>query len=286
LLIVFLLLAAGILGLYIASKNKYDDFIAPLDRKQYPLKKLYPVALFLFDAFKYKFNTGYDRSILMKVAEISGHKYSHYYLRIHWANKVIFFLLALMLMVFIGWATEPDVEFGIFALMVLGGVVYFTDDELNKKIRRRRLEIQMDFPDFMNRLTLLVNTGMTTGKALERIVMQNKKHSPLYEELSTVFADIKSGKTEIHAYEDFAKRCRIPEVTKFVSIIVQNMKKGNTELVSILRLQGNECWEMRKNAAKRLGEEASTKMLLPMMIMFIAILIIVATPAILAMQGI
>ena len=43
---------------------------------------------------------------------------------------------------------------------------------------------------------------------------------------------------------------------------------------------------MRKNAAKRLGEEASTKLLFPMMLMFIAILLIVAMPAVLAMRGI
>jgi tight adherence protein C len=42
---------------------------------------------------------------------------------------------------------------------------------------------------------------------------------------------------------------------------------------------------MRKNAAKRIGEEASTKLLLPMMLMFIAILLIVALPAVLAMRG-
>jgi len=42
---------------------------------------------------------------------------------------------------------------------------------------------------------------------------------------------------------------------------------------------------MRKHAAKRLGEEASTKMLFPMMLMFIAVILIVATPAVLTLTG-
>ena len=59
-----------------------------------------------------------------------------------------------------------------------------------------------------------------------------------------------------------------------------------TEVVPVLRQQGNECWEMRKNAARQMGEEASSKILLPMMLMFLGIVLIVATPAVLSMtQG-
>jgi tight adherence protein C len=127
---------------------------------------------------------------------------------------------------------------------------------------------------------------MTVSKAWEKIITDNKKDSALYEELSMVLKDIGSGKPEQAAYEDFAKRCRVPEITRFISVILQNQRKGNSELVSVLRVFANECWELRKNTAKRLGEEASTKMLLPIMLMFFAILLIVITPAVIAMTGI
>ena len=42
---------------------------------------------------------------------------------------------------------------------------------------------------------------------------------------------------------------------------------------------------MRKSVAKRLGEEASTKILIPLMIMLVGIIIIVATPAILSFSS-
>ena len=85
--------------------------------------------------------------------------------------------------------------------------------------------------------------------------------------------------------ENFAHRCKVTEITKFVSVIEQNLRKGNNELVTVLKFQVNDCWQMRKNIAKRLGEEASTKMLFPLMLMFLAIVLIVATPAIMAMRG-
>ena len=126
-------------------------------------------------------------------------------------------------------------------------------------------------------------------RAMEKIVLDRqkagKKDRPLYDELSVVLMEIKAGKSEIKAYEEFAKKCRVPEITKFTSVIIQNLKKGNSELVSILRLQSVECWEMRKSVAKKLGEEASTKLLFPMMIMFAAILLIVITPAAMQLQG-
>lgn len=60
----------------------------------------------------------------------------------------------------------------------------------------------------------------------------------------------------------------------------------SAELVPLLRVFAMECWELRKNTARRLGEEASTKMLLPLMLMFLAILLIVGTPAVLALRNI
>lgn len=46
-----------------------------------------------------------------------------------------------------------------------------------------------------------------------------------------------------------------------------------------LQGQANEAWEVRKNVAKKEGEKASSKLLLPMGIMFMIIIIIVMLPA-------
>jgi tight adherence protein C len=175
--------------------------------------------------------------------------------------------------------------FLIFGLSILIIIAYAADSDLNKKIRKRRNKLQLDFPDFLNRLSLLVNAGMTVSRAWIKISEDANKKGPLYDEIALTVSEIKSGKSEIIAYEDFALRCKVPEITKLVSIIEQNLKKGSKELVSILKFQASDCWQMRKNVAKRLGEEASTKMLLPLMLMFAAIILIVATPAIMAMQG-
>lgn len=273
--------------LYLFSRNKYNDYIEPLDKNEYRLKSVMPVGFFILDMFKYGYGTKYDRNLQRQIAELKGHKYSLYYLQVHWANKISLIIFMMLLFSSIGAAIgEFDPSYAVFAVIAVIAIAYFTDKEIEEKLKKRRLSIQLDFPDFLNKLVLLINAGMTISKAWEKIVTDNKKQTVLYDELATVLADVRGGKSDTSAYEDFARRCRIPEITKFISVILQNVKKGNSELVSILRLQAAECWEMRKHAAKRLGEEASTKILFPMMLMFFAVILIVATPAVLSMRGI
>lgn len=285
-LVIFLVVAVGILILALLSNKKYQEYIEPLDSNEYKLKNFLPIGLYVVDLIKYSYGSSYDRKLTAKIIELYGVKYSQYYLQIHWANKIVFVLMAAFFLSLFGLSSSPDVYYGMFAVVVLVISFFVADSQLDEKIKKRRTSIQLDFPDFLNKLTLLVNAGMTVTRAWEKIVTDNTRDTVLYGELSLAVADIRAGKPEMYAYEDFAKRCRIPEITKFVSVVLQNMKKGNAELVSILRLQAAECWEMRKRTAKKLGEEMSTKLLFPMMLMFVAILIIVAAPAIFAMQGI
>lgn len=60
--------------------------------------------------------------------------------------------------------------------------------------------------------------------------------------------------------------------------MIQGMEKGNKELVKMLSEQSQESWNLKKNIAMRDGEKASSKLLIPMMIMFAGILIMVLIP--------
>ncbi len=273
--------------LYFQSRHKYEEFLEPLQQEEYPLRQSFlPMGHFLLQTIKYPYKTPYDFKLYNKLAELYGYKQAQYYLQVYWANKIGYLLLGILILAFfLAVMAEPDLIMLIFCLVVLLAVFFAPDYEIKKKIAERNLLMRLDFPDFLNKHTLLLNSGMTITKAWEKIVFNNQKKTPFYEAVEIVLQDIQQGKSETQALEDFARRCRVPEITRFTAVVLQNLKKGNAELVPVLRLQANECWTMRKNAAKRLGEEASTKLLLPMMLMFIAILLIVATPAILALKG-
>lgn len=286
-MIAVLVVFSGILvTLYMLSSSKYSDIEKSLDKKAYPLRSVLPIGLYLLDTFKYSFNTTYDRKLLGAIAELNGHKQAVLLLRVHWGGKISLILLSLLFAFFIGTVSMPDAGYVLFCVLLPAGIAYFSDKDLFEKVKKRRLVIQLDFPDFVNKLTLLINAGMTVSNAWEKTAADSSRQTPLYRELNLALQDIRSGMPEHKAYEEFAKRCRVPVITRFISVILQNIRKGNAELVPILRVFANECWELRKNTAKRYGEEASTKMLLPMMLMFVAILLIVGMPAVLALKNI
>ncbi len=273
----------GFICLYV--KGKYEDFTETGFKKRHIYKVLAPAALFITDKLIAGRFIAYERKLSIKLAELYGGRDIKYMLKLHFVHKVIHMIIALLSVTLLGALMEkPDISYAIFALSALGIVFYASDRELDEKIKKRNFNIRYDFPDFLNKMVLLINAGMTVPRAWEKIVRDRKNMTPLYEELRRTYIEIKNGKPEIEAYEDFARRCRVKEITKFITAVIQNLKKGNSDLVPLLKLQSNECWQLRKNMAKRLGEEASTKLVLPLMIMFVGILIIVILPAVMQLR--
>lgn len=285
-LLVFLALVAVFAVLYLVAVKKYSTINGMSEVKKDGLKAFLPVGLMLLEAFRYGFSTSYDRRLLAAITELNGSRQAFALLKLHWSKKLVLMLAAMLFAALVGALSRPDSGYAVFCILLVAAAIWLPDRDLFERVKKRRLAIQLEFPDFVNKLTLLVNAGLPVVRAWERIAAASSKQTPLYQELKLALQDIKSGKPEHRAYEEFAKRCRSHEITRFITVILQNVRKGNSELVPILRVFANECWELRKNTAKRYGEEASTKMLLPMMLMFVAVLLIVGTPAVLALRNI
>lgn len=284
-LLIFIIEIAVIGFLCFYSKSKYSNFIETEHKKGHIYTIIMPAAIFIADKFITGRFAAYERKLAIRLTELYGGRNIKYMLKLHITHKIIHLIIALLSVTFLGALMEkPDISYATFALIVLAIVFYASDKELDKKIKKRNFSIRYDFPDFLNRLVLLINAGMTVPRAWEKIVADRKSTTYLYEELRTTYIEIKNGKPEMEAYEDFARRCRVKEITKFITVVIQNLKKGNSDLILLLKLQSNECWQLRKNMAKRLGEEASTKLVLPLMIMFVGILIIVILPAVMQLR--
>ena len=72
--------------------------------------------------------------------------------------------------------------------------------------------------------------------------------------------------------------------TRFINIITQSIKNGNKDIKNILNLEVQDALFERKQRAKKLGEEASTKLVLPLMLMLLTIMIIIMVPAFMGMK--
>lgn len=276
----------SLITLYILSKGKYNEQLRSMEGKEYSLIYLMSLSMLLLDAIDYKFINKYDRRIFKIISNLYGVKNASLHIKLFYSSKLSAMLLTLTLLTFFGALAEKvDITYIGLTLSAPLLVFYFFDRELENKLQRKYAVIRADFPDMVSKLVLLVNAGMTLNRAWEKICIDTRKDTPLYKELKTTYQQIQAGKPEGEAYEDFAKRCRVKEITKFITLIIQNLKKGTGDLAPLLKLQADECWELRKSRAKQLGDEASAKLIIPMMIMFIGILIIVILPAVLQLSN-
>lgn len=298
--VVFLIFIGLFLGCYFKGKGQYDDYLDALDKAEYSLKDFFPMG-FQFDEMQVperllpgelrELWKKHENKIFKKCLELRGSKYVNFYFLVHKSYRYTVAILAASLFSLLGFimAMQKDLEnsviFTTFALAAFPGAILLVDSTLDKSIEKRRSEIRLEFPEFVSKLTILVDAGMTISQAWRKIVEDNQKESVLYDEMNIALAEIRAGQPEAAAYEEFARRCKVKEVTKFVSIIIINLKRGGGEVVASLKAQGDECWEMRKAEVKRLGEESSTKILIPLMFMFVGIIILVAMPAVMSFSA-
>ena len=68
------------------------------------------------------------------------------------------------------------------------------------------------------------------------------------------------------------------------ALLSQNLRKGTKGLNDQLRMESLQSFEERKARARKSGEEAGTKLLLPMFLMLAEVLVIVVVPAFLSVQ--
>lgn len=100
----------------------------------------------------------------------------------------------------------------------------------------------------------------------------------MYKEMQLTSEEMNNGVSELDALHNFAQRCSVKEIRKFTSILSQNIQKGGSELTMSLRYMNEESWEEKKQRAKRKGETAGTKLMIPLMIMFVGILFMIIVP--------
>ncbi len=173
---------------------------------------------------------------------------------------------------------------GIFFLAVLALIMAKRmERKAWEKARMRQMDI--DYCEVVSKLTLLMGAGLTIRNAWERIVAEYRSKEKktgsryVYEEMCVTVNELASGVMERVVYENFGRRCNTPKYIKLGSLLEQNFLKGSKHLLKLLEEESDRAFEERKLLAKKQGEEATTKLLLPMGMELIAVMAIVMVPA-------
>lgn len=171
-----------------------------------------------------------------------------------------------------------------FAMFLIIAFLIYYYKIYNPKLTKEKRDklLITDYPEIVSKLSLLMGAGMSTYNALIKITEDYKKTGkpkPAYEELSVCLNRISAGIPETDAYVEFGQRCGVMCYIKLGNLLAQNISKGTDNIFRLLKEETEKAFEDRKALAKKLGEEAGTKLLLPMTMMLSVVLIIIVIPA-------
>ncbi|CAM3524070.1 type II secretion system F family protein [Marinicrinis lubricantis] len=159
--------------------------------------------------------------------------------------------------------------------------------QIQQQLKVRKQKILMELPKLLNKIALLIGAGETLHrsmiKAAEGEAAQDMSH-PLYKEWNRMVQQLRNHYPFQQAMEEFNRRCAVQEVSLFTNTILLHFKRGGEEFATALRGLSQQLWESRKAVAKTMGEEASSMLVFPMVIIFLVVLIITAAPAVMSVQ--
>ncbi len=188
------------------------------------------------------------------------------------------------------WKEQRENRSLLIALLGVAGaagIIFSEKEEKKKKELQRQRQMLLDYSEIVSQLSLLLGAGMNLTLAWEKIAAayqsrrarKEVERREAYEEMVTVLNEIREGVGELQAFENFGTRCDMNVYWKLSSLIVQNIRKGSRGLQRLLEEEEREAFEQRKAEARKAGEEAGTKLLLPMGMMLILVLVILVVPA-------
>jgi len=269
----FLVLAAWMF--FYIKGYKQMSFFDPLTEKEFPLKQIYFVGLAVLETIKYKYRSSADRKLRKEISVLYGEKYTDYYMRVIYSQRITM-ALTVLLIAFIayGFTASPAIFFVFVVFAALA--YYYFGTVITDKISKRSDSLLSDFSEVTSKLALLTNAGMIFREAWEEVAYTGE--SVFYMEMQKTCDEINNGVSEADAIFNFGSRCIIPEIKKFSSTVIQGLNKGNSELVSMLQAQSAEVWNLKRQNVKRQGEKAASKLMIPIMLMFVGILIMVIIP--------
>ncbi|MCI8514635.1 MAG: hypothetical protein HFI93_08455 [Lachnospiraceae bacterium] len=243
-------------------------------------KVVYPISLYLFPP-EYTQEEQEKRQLMEALTEAEADS----------RTEAVFFLPKEFLgrkLTFIETADRVSPMQIMFLGFLIGLAGYWISGQrLEEKGKQRSVQMEMDYPEVVLKLAVLIRAGLTVRSAWERIAggyenmrrEARKSTRSVYEEMCQTNRRMQGGLSEAEAYREFGRRTHLHSYLRLSSLLEQNLKKGSRGLVQQLEAEVDEAWIQRKNLARQRGEEAGTRMLLPMLLMLVVVLLLIIIPA-------
>lgn len=183
--------------------------------------------------------------------------------------------------------SNPSLNLTIVGLIILVLLIANNREQQNKQLKLRSEQLMEDYPDLIHQIVLLSSAGMNMTAVLKTILedaKRQKKQRYVYMELEAIFGQIHQGISEVKAFEMFGKRCGELAYIKLGTMMAQYVTKGAKGISGLMETMADEAMHMRRENARRKGEIAGTRLLMPMGVILVVVFTILIIPAFLSMN--
>ena len=170
---------------------------------------------------------------------------------------------------------------GLFTAVAV--IIYMAaGKDLTTQTDRRRENMRKSYPKILRQISLYVGAGMTIKAAFQRITadaVSSGSRDAVYEEMLSACHEMDQGIGEAFVYEHFGNRTGLGEFIKLAGMLSQNLKRGNPNFLLRLKTEADMAMKERVLQARKTGEEAQTKLLVPMIMMLAVVMVMIMIPA-------
>ena len=183
--------------------------------------------------------------------------------------------------------SEEGVNNGIIMLVLtlfLTPLVGISSEYDEKKKKEKELKLLNDaYSLFVEKLKLYMVSGLTVKnsflmieKSLDNSNAQRDK--ALFKYVKMACNRYKNGVSEEKILSEFGNSCG-SSYKKLMLLLTVNLKQGNERIITLMEEESEKALSMRRENAKKKGDEASVKLLFPMMLMMLIIMALIIMPA-------
>lgn len=171
----------------------------------------------------------------------------------------------------------------LFALFLTAALLLLGGFEIRSDVERKREDLMSDIPLFLCLMSTLLESGMQLPKAISICAKAFDENKSLSLEIKNLRAMILSGIPASDAIEKFSLRIQIPEAQAALLLVARYGRLGTSEVLNMLNLQSQACWNLCRNASRKRQEREALGMIIPMTLDFISVLMVAMTPAIISL---
>jgi len=258
--------------------KKYESYIESLDDEEYPLKELYVAGFVLSNIKLFSLKRKLKEDLVSHAKLLYVPRFAEFYANLAWAQALTFVHLFLCISFwFAAMMDSGSLFFLVIGLAFSFYAGYYWLSKIKNDLVKRQAACEDELPEIVSSLALLINSGMTLSDAWSTVAYS--KESTAGKLMQEACIEMKNGVSAQEAIYRFGVVTNSSEMKKFTSSLAQGMQKGSDEISQFLMAQASEQWAFKKQRMLQKGEVAASKMLIPIVLIFVGVLVIIISTA-------